>query len=289
MDRALLQRLIYFWARLLGLWYVTEDMLPEQIAEYALKKWKTSSIALTHLLHRESPCTNVLLASCLLWSSVELDNPSPDLSPLQKLLEELPVQMRADALRLATNSDPVRAASLLLQFLPSPPTGLSLVARGIAEQWKNAGRHDDLALAFYQSLKAYGAPQLHVQWLIARTLVARAKYIHAEPLLLELAQYSPSPEIWWQLAFVLQALHRSPEQLLWALFCFIRSAPFDPQTAQALETIGNLYREMLREKPSSISIFYIRTLRELLEFFPEHIRAEALSLIGAKYGYPLFA
>jgi len=289
MDRALLQRFVYFWARLLGLWYVSDDMFPEQIAEYALKKWKTSSIALTNIFQIKSPGTNILLASCLLWSSVELGNPSPDLPTLQKLLEELPVQMRAEALQLATNSDAARTASLLLQFLPSAPSGLALVAKGIAEQWTKAGRHDDLALAFYQSLPAYGAPQLHVQWLIARALVARSQYIHAEPLLLELAQNSPSPDAWWQLACVLQELHRSPEQLLWALVCFIRSAPFDPRTAQALETIGILYREMLRGRPANISIFYIRILRELLAFFPEHIRAEVLSLIGAKYGYPFLA
>ncbi len=82
-------------------------MLPAQISEKALTKWKTSSAALAHLLQVGSPGTNVLLASCLLWSSVELGNPSPDLPTLQKLLEELPVQMRAKAFQLATNSDAV--------------------------------------------------------------------------------------------------------------------------------------------------------------------------------------
>ena len=239
MDRVLVRRFIYFWARLLGLWYVTDDMLPQLVAEQALKKWKTSSTALTHLLHMESPGPNVLLASCLLWSSVERNSHISELSTLQKLLEELPEQIRSDALQLATNSDSTRAASLLLQFLPSPPAGLSYVAKGIAEQWNHAGRHDDLALALYQSLTAYGAPQRYRTMLTARAFVARAQYLQAEPLLLELAQHSPSSEIWWQLAFVLQALHRSPEQLLWALACFIRSTPADPRTAQALESIGN--------------------------------------------------
>jgi len=289
MDRVLVRRLIYFWARLLGLWYVTDDMLPQSIAEQALKKWKTPSAALTQLLHMESQGTNVLLASCLLWSSVERDNSTPDLSTLLKLLEVLPEQIRAQAIQLATNSDPTRAALLLLQFLPSPPAGLSLVAKWIAEQWTNAGRHDDLALALYQSLTAYEAPQRYVQWLIACALVARAQYLQAEPLLLELAQHDPASEILWQLALVLQALHRSPEQLLWALACFIRSAPSDSRTVQALESIGNLYREMLRGRPAHIARFYNSTLRELLTFFPEHSRAEALSLIGGSYGYPLLA
>ena len=181
MDRALLQRFVFSLARLLGLWYVTDDMLPDQIAENALKKWKTSSAALAHLLQIESPGTNVLLASCLLWSSVELGNPSPDLPTLQKLLEELPVQMRAEAFQLATNSDTARAANLLLQLLPSAPLGLALVAKKITEQWTTTGRHDDLALIFYQSLTAYGAPQLEVRWLIAHALVARSQFIQAEP------------------------------------------------------------------------------------------------------------
>ena len=284
-----MRRLIYFWARLLGLWYVTDDMLPQQIAEQALKKWKTSSAALTHLLHIESPGTNVQLTSCLLWSSVERDNSTPDLSTLLKLLEVLPEQIRAEALQLATNSDPTRVAFLLLQFLPSPPAGLSFVAKWIAEQWTHAGRHDDLALALYQSLTAYGAPQRYVQWLMARAFVARAQYLQAEPLLLELAQHSSSSEIWWQLACVLQALQRAPEQQLWALACFIRSAPSDPRTAQTLESIGNLYFEMLRGRPIHIATFYNSTVQELLTFFPEHSRAEALSLIGGSYGYPLLA
>src|SRR5260221_4876511 len=289
MDRALLQRFVFSLARLLGLWYVTDDMLPDQIAENALKKWKSSSAALAHLLQIESPGTNVLLISWFLLSYVKLGNPSPDLPTLQKLLEELPVQMRAEAFQLATNSDTARAAYLLLQLLPSAPPGLALVAKKITEQWTTTGRHDDLALTFYQSLTAYGAPQLEVQWLIAYALVARSQFIQAEPLLLELAQNSSSPEVWWHLAFVLQALHRAPEQLLWALSCFIRSAPFDPRAVQALETIGNLYHEMLRGRPANNAIFYVRTLRGLLEFFPEHMRAEALSTIGAKYGYPLLA
>jgi len=140
MDRALLQRFVFFLARLLGLWSVTDDMPPDQIAEKALKKWKTSSAALAHLLQIGSPSTNVLLASCLLWSSVELGNPSPDLPTLQKLLEELPAQVRAETFQRATNSDTDRAAYLLLQLLPSALPGLAPVAKKIAEQWTTTGR-----------------------------------------------------------------------------------------------------------------------------------------------------
>ena len=46
---------------------------------------------------------------------------------------------------------------------------------------------------------------------------------------------------------------------------------------------------MLRGRPAHSATFYNSTVRELLAFFPEHSRAEALSLIGGRYGYPLLA
>src|SRR5579883_1768138 len=234
-------RFVFFLKRLLGIWYATEDMLPEEIVENALRKWRTPSAALEHLLQTSSPGINVLLAVCQLWGSVESGNRLADLQTLRMLLEHIPVEKRPDAIEFAAGNDTARTAWILTALSSSAPPGLAPLTRKIFEQWEGLGRSDELSLAFYRSLPAYGAPQEVVYWLTARTLVGLSRCAEAEPLLLELARTHPSPEVWWQLASVLQTLHRSPQQILWSLNCFIKSAPHDPRTAQALQTLGDLY------------------------------------------------
>ncbi len=282
-------RFICILKKMLGIWYVTEDMLPEEIVENALRKWRTPSAALEHLLQTASPGINGLLAACLLWSLNEPCNSLADLQTLRMLLERLPVEKRPDAIEFAAGNDTARAAWILTALSPSVPPGLAPLAKKIVEQWEKAGRNDELFLAFYRSLPAYGAPQQLVQWLTARTLVALSQFVEAEPLLLELVRNHPSPEVWWQLATVLQALHRPTEQVIWALNCFIRSATLDPRTAQALQTLGDLYLEVVARSSSSDTTWYLKMLRDLLAYFPEHYRAQVLSTIAATHGESFLA
>jgi hypothetical protein len=168
----LINGVVSFFARFLGIWYITDDMPPHRVVNESIKKWGNPSRALGHLLQVKSPGTNVLWASCILWSKIEPDDSLSALRTLQMLLGRLPWQMQANALALVTGSDISRAASILTQLSPPIPVGLIPVARFIVGQWSAGPRCDDLALAFYQSLTTYGAPAEETQWLIARALVA---------------------------------------------------------------------------------------------------------------------
>jgi RecQ family ATP-dependent DNA helicase len=243
MDMIYLQHIFCFIAKAFGIWCTTDDMPPLRVVDKAIKRWGNPSAALAHLLQSKSPGTNTLYASCILWSRIEPDDPLSNPQTLQILLERLPSHRRTEALALATNSDTYRAASVLTQL--SLTTGLEPVAKYIAAQWSAEQRCDDLALSFYQSLTAYGVSLAETQWLIARALVARALYSQAEPLLLKLALLNPSPDVWWHLVLVFQALHRSPQHLLDVLYRFIKSASPDPRVSQAWKIIGDLYGEQL--------------------------------------------
>src|SRR6185312_12430282 len=245
MGVPLQKRILFFLARQLHIWYVPDDIPSDRVAEEAIKQWGNPSAALTNLLQEKALSTNGLYAACLLWRRIKPGDPVSDPQTLRRLLEPLPTGMQADAFRFAVNDDRDRAAFLLIRFLWPALPGLVPVARCIVEFWSSSGRCDDLALDFYQSLLRYDAPEEYVHWLIARALVARTQYAEAESLLLRLIQSFPSPDIWWHLVLVFQALHRPVQQQLWALYSFIRNAPADSRTEQALKSLGHLHRELL--------------------------------------------
>ncbi len=255
MGITLLHRIVFSFARLIGIWFITDDMPPYQVAEEAKKKWGSPSAALTQLLQTKTPSANVLYASCLLWNSIAPNDTLSDPQTLQTILRRLPSPMQADAFALATNGDTDRAAYLLIKFLPPVLPGLTQIAREIAERWSASARSDDLSLGFYQSLSRYGFSQEQTQWVIARTLVARAQYAEAEPLLLALAQIHPSLEVWWHLVLVFQALHRPPQQRLRALYSFIRSSPWDSRAGQAWKMIGDLYSEQSGDGMAAVKAY----------------------------------
>src|SRR2546421_787158 len=130
-----LQRTFCFLTNLLGLWCISDDMSPSEIVDKAIKRWSNAATALAHLLQSTSPGTNELYASCILWSRIEPNDPLSKLHILRTLLERLPAQQRAEALKIVTNGDPSYAAYILTQFLPTVPDGLDPFAKYIVALW----------------------------------------------------------------------------------------------------------------------------------------------------------
>ena len=138
--------------RLLGVWYIPNTIAPLYVVEAALKRWHRPTTALQKFLKMKVPNTNVLCASCVLWSMLEPDDVLFSLPTLQMLLERLPVQMQGEALSLTTNGDDARTVLLLTQFSIPVPQGLTPLVQSLKAQWVATGRCDDLALHFYRSL-----------------------------------------------------------------------------------------------------------------------------------------
>ncbi len=273
------RRIVHSCAKFIGIWYVTNDMSPQEVADEAVKKWDKPSNALTHLLQTTAPGNNIVYASCILWGRCHTSSFHELSSPqvLEKLLESLPEHQRADAFLLAANNDVTIAASLLCQFAPNIISGLTPVARNIAIMWGTELRHDDLALTFYRLLPAYGAPEDEAQWLFVQALVARNFYAQAEPLLLDLVQRHTSSDLLWLLITVLQALQRPQQQLLETLRCFIeQSLPTDLRMVQAWNIIKDLYGTMLDTGTADERLYYLRTLHLLLARLPETDRTATL-------------
>src|SRR5437764_15478864 len=111
-------------ARLIGIWYITDDMPPQKVVDEAIKKWGSASGALEQLLRGKSARINVLFASCILWRRIEPGHPLSATQTIQVLLERLPSQIQPDVLALVTNND-ISSIALFLTRLSHPvPTGL---------------------------------------------------------------------------------------------------------------------------------------------------------------------
>src|SRR5258708_33958189 len=93
-----LHRSLCILGRLFGIWCISQEMSAQKIAELAIKKWKTPSLALRGLLQRPSLSIPELFASCLLWSHIIPDNLSSHVHMLRKLLERFPENLHAEAL-----------------------------------------------------------------------------------------------------------------------------------------------------------------------------------------------
>ena len=280
----LLSRVVSFFARFLGIWYITDDITPHRVADESIKKWGNSSRALGHLLQVKSPGTNVLCASCILWSKIDPDDPLSALQTLQMLLGRLPWQMQANALALVTDSDISRTASILAQLSPPIPVGLIPVARFIVGQWTAVPRHDNLALHFYYSLTAYGISQAEAHLLLARALVARGLYIQAEQLLQKLAELYPAPDILWLLAILYQMLSRPPQLQLNTLLRFTNNAPSDARLCQAWKMIGDLYGEQPGDGMEAVNAY--RRAEELgLQFLSCLHSVRAIGIEFLPYGH----
>jgi superfamily II DNA helicase RecQ/superfamily I DNA/RNA helicase/DNA polymerase III epsilon subunit-like protein len=273
-------RLVRFFAKLLGIWYITADMPPSEVVQDALKKWGKPSIAFTHLLQKSSSEVNILSANCMLWGQCR-GNASDELSSpqlLRKLLEGLPEYYRANAFLLAVNNDVDFGAFLLIQLTTPVIPGLTSVARDIAMLWSKKPRHDDLALAFYQSLSAYGAPYEDIRWVLARAFVARGFYTQAEALLLDPKHSCESTDSTWLLITVLRALHRPHEQVLAMIRYYIEQSQASDSSANAAwDLVKNLYETMFEKGTEQERAYYVRTLHRLLEQLPETERAAELS------------
>ncbi|HVB23446.1 MAG TPA: DEAD/DEAH box helicase [Ktedonobacteraceae bacterium] len=275
-------RIVRSCARFIGIWYITEDMSPQEVADEAVKKWDKPSNALTHLLQITTPRNNVLYASCMLWGKCHTssfhDLSSPQI--LRGLLESLPEHQRSDAFIQAANNNVTIAASLLCQLAPDVIPGLAPVALNIAMLWGTEPRYDDLALSFYQFLPVYGVPVDEAKWLFVWALVARGFFAQAEPLLLDLAQRHTSPELLWLLITVLQALQRPHQQLLETLRRFIELIPpTDTHVTQAWNIIKDLYEPMLNTGSAEERLNYLHTIHSLLARLPETERSATLMLV----------
>ena len=224
------------------------------------------------------PNTNVLCASCVLWSMLEPDDVLFSLPTLQMLLERLPVQMQGEALSLTTNGDDARTVLLLTQFSLPVPQGLTPLVQSLKAQWVATGRCDDLALHFYRSLPAYGMPQIEQLWLLVQVYEARQQFVEAEQLLKELVQLHPSSEAYWHLVLVSHKLHRPTQARLEGLIHFIKSDRNDTRIGQALEMVGEITRTLLRATAIKETLFSsIEMLRTLFMLFPTQERSTLLA------------
>ena len=222
-------------------------MSPLLVVETALKKWHHPTVALQKLLKMKVLNTNVICASCILWSKLEPDDVLFCTPTLQMLLERLPVQMQAEALSLTTNGEDSRIALLLTQFSHPVPQGLTILVQSLSTRWVETGRCDELALHFYQSLPSYGMPQLEHLWLLTQVYEAQHQYVEAEQLLQQLVRLQPSSNVWWHLVFVSYELHHTALVRLARLVQLVKSDRNDTRIGQALEMIGEIIRTLLCE------------------------------------------
>ncbi len=267
--------------RLLGIWYIPDTMSPLLVVEIALKKWHRPTAALQKLLKMKELNTNVIYASCILWSKLEPEDVLFCTPTLQTLLERLPVQTQAEALSLATNGEDARIVLLLTQFSHPVPQGLTTLVQSLSTRWIETGRCDELALHFYQSLPAYGIPQLEHLWLLTQVYEARHQYVEAEQLLQQLVRVQPSSKVWWHLVFVSHELHHTALVRLERLVQLVDSDRNDTRIGQALEMIGEIIRTLLceevaQEMPSAC----LEMLRALFMLFSTQERSALLTQLA---------
>lgn len=284
MNTSSLHRFFASLVRLFGIWYVAEDTLPLRIVEIALKKWKHPAIALRKLSALNDLRPNTIYALCLLWSKIKGDDPFSSPQTLQKYLERLPLQRQPEALSLTTHGDDTRTALLLTQFSTPVPQGLSSLAQSLMTQWMATRRCDDLALRFYQSLPAYGMPQMEHLWLLMQVYEVRHQFIEAEQQLLQLVQVQPSSEAWWHLVFISQELHYSSLARLETLVHFIECDRNDGRVEQALSMVEEIIPALLNDRAAMESLSVsLKTLRALFMLFPPHERAVLLTRLARNH------
>ncbi len=253
-------------------------MVPLYVVEAALKKWHHPTTALQKLVKMKVLNTNVLCASCILWSMIEPDDGLFSLPTLQMLLERLPVQMQSEALSLTTNGDDARTALLLTQFSIPVPQGLTPLVQSLRAHWVVTGRCDDLALHFYRSLPAYGMPWIGQLWLLVQVYETRQQFVEAERLLQQIVQVHASPEAWWHLILVSHELHRPALARLEGLINFIKSDRNDTRIGQALDMIGEIIRTSLQDTTIKETLFSsIEMLRTLFMLFATQERSALLA------------
>ena len=229
-----------------------------ELAQRTLRKWGEPTTALTHLLKGRKQTLLTLEAACIIWGKIATDNIDEHIPILKDLLQRLPVEARDNALCFAANENTARIASLLINLAPFHLEGFSSLAATIKQEWDRQKCNDDLALAFYEAIIAYGIPPCEAAESQVRVLLAKAFYARAEAVLSKLFAENPTPpvDLYWSFIDIEQQVKRTPEQQITALQYFIEHYPADHRVGPAWQKIGDLYGSVLLDDRQTLDAYF---------------------------------
>jgi hypothetical protein len=229
-----------------------------ELAQRTLQKWGEPTTALMHLLKKKKQTLLTLEAACIIWGKIATDNIDEHIQILNDILQHLPEEARDHALHLAADENTARIASLLINLAPFHLEGFSSLAATIKQEWDRQNCNDDLALAFYEAIIAYGVPPCEAAESQVRVLLAKASYARAEAVLLSLFAENPTPpaDLYWSFLDLEQQVKRTPEQQISALQYFIEYYPADQRVGPAWQKIGDLYGSVLLDDRKALDAYF---------------------------------
>lgn len=131
---------------------------PLSLINLAVQKRKSPSEAFIYLSKYRKPTVTVQQALYLLWErqDASLSSSQEHILTVQRLLLALPVEVRAETLKMAWACDFDQCATRLVALVPFKLDGFNALTREIQQEWERQEREDDVALAFYRVLSTYG-------------------------------------------------------------------------------------------------------------------------------------